>query len=312
MNVSVVIPCHNAGRWIATALRSVVSQTRPPEEIVIVDDGSSDDSIAVIEATGIPVKLLHVNARNAAAARNAGIEAVCGDWVALLDADDVWYPNHLARAAELLDGTEDVAFMSSHDWIDLRGGILPVPDEFRCRLPAPRSRMGVDEFFQILDSGFHFGHSTVLYRRDHLLAVGMFDVSQRRRHDIDLWIRMIADRSWAYDTVKSAGYRLDTPGGLSTAEAECDYFNLRALVRNVDRADSESYRAHLARQARRAMGIAFIDGPDDHYAAIRSLAWPHLSARYRFFYWCAALCPRMAQEVILTKRRILRRRVTAA
>ena len=158
---------------------------------------------------------LHVDAHNAAIARNAGIEAASGDWIALLDADDVWYPNHLARAAELLSKSKDVAFMSNHDWIGLQGELLAMPEGFRCKLTAPCSGMDIEQFFHLIDNGFHFGHSTVLYRLDHVRVVGMFDPSQRRRHDSDLWIRMIADQTWTYDTVKSAGYRENTPGSLS-------------------------------------------------------------------------------------------------
>ena len=141
MNVSVVIPCHNAGRWIAGALRSAAQQTCPAHEIIVVDDSSSDNSLAEIEASGVDVKLLRVNARNAAAARNAGIEAASGDWIALLDADDVWYPNHLGSCRRAPCATEDVAFMSNHDWIGLDGEFLPIPDEFQCSLTAPRSGM---------------------------------------------------------------------------------------------------------------------------------------------------------------------------
>ena len=238
MKISVIIPCHNSGRWIAAALRSVAQQTRHPHEIIVIDDASDDDSLAQIEESGVPVRLLRVNARNAAIARNAGIEAASGDWIALLDADDVWYPNHLARAADLLSKSKDVAFMSNHDWIGLQGELLAVPEEFRCKLTAPCSGMDIEQFFHLIDNGFHFGHSTVLYRLNHLRVVGMFDPSQRRRHDSDLWIRMIADQTWTYDTVKSAGYRENTPGSLSKAEMECDYFYLRALVKNLDRVES--------------------------------------------------------------------------
>src|SRR4029077_7504501 len=102
MRISVVIPCHNAGRWIGTALRSVSEQSQQADEIIVIDDGSTDASVFEIEKANVPVKLLRVNFGNAAAYRNAGIDAAPGDWIALLDADDVWYPNHLARAAELL------------------------------------------------------------------------------------------------------------------------------------------------------------------------------------------------------------------
>jgi glycosyltransferase involved in cell wall biosynthesis len=305
MKVSVVIPCHNAGRWIAGALQSAAQQTHPAAEIIVVDDSSNDNSLVEIGASGVDVKLLRVNARNAATARNAGIEAAGGDWIALLDADDVWYPNHLARAAELLAPTEDVAFMSNHDWIGLDGGLLPIPDELQCKLTASWSGMSVGEFFRLADSGFHFGHSTVLYRLDRLRAVGMFDPSQRRRHDIDLWIRMIAGRTWTYDTVKSVGYRENTPGSISKAELECDYFYLRALVRNIDRVRCDTFRRHLARESRRAMGRAFVDAPAAHYARVRELAWRHLPVAYRLFYGCAGAWPGLARGAMKAKRRMM-------
>jgi glycosyltransferase involved in cell wall biosynthesis/LmbE family N-acetylglucosaminyl deacetylase len=305
MRISVVMPCYNAARWVGTALRSAAQQTYPVHEIIVIDDNSTDDSLAVIEQSGVSVKLLHVNARNAAVARNAGIETAKGNWVALLDADDVWYPNHLARAAELLSKTKDVAFMSDHDWIGLQGELLSLPEGFRCKLKAPLSGMDVEQFFKLTEDGFHFGHSTVLYRLDRVRAVGMFDPSQRRRHDSDLWIRMIADQTWTYDTVKSVGYRENTPGSLSKAEADCDYFYLRSLVKNCDRVRSPHYRKHLAREARRTMGIAFVDGPREHYTRIRDLSWPHLPPMYKFFYGCATMWPSPMRGLIKAKRRIV-------
>jgi glycosyltransferase involved in cell wall biosynthesis len=305
MKISVIVPCHNASRWIATALRSAAQQTRQAHEIIVIDDASDDDSVAQIEESGVPVKLLRVNAQNAAIARNAGIQAASGNWIALLDADDIWYSNHLARAGELLSKSEDVAFMSNHDWIGLQGELLAMPEGFRCKLTAPRSGMGIEQFFNLIDDGFHFGHSTVLYRADQVRNVGMFDPSQRRRHDSDLWIRMIAGQTWTYDTVTSAGYRENTPESLSKAEMECDYFYLRALVKNLNRVESQSYRKHLTRESRRAMGIAFVDGSAEHYALVRELAWRHLPSNYRFFYRCASVWPTVARGLIKTKRRLL-------
>ena len=141
MRISVIIPCHNAERWIAHTLRSVAAQTYPAHEVIVIDDSSTDNSIAEVGRSGVSVTLLHVVARNAAAARNAGIEAASGDWIALLDADDMWYPNHLARAVQLLRDSEDIAFMSNHDWIGLQGERLDVPEAFRCKMAEPRQRL---------------------------------------------------------------------------------------------------------------------------------------------------------------------------
>jgi glycosyltransferase involved in cell wall biosynthesis len=305
MNISVIIPCHNAGRWIAAALRSVAQQTYPTYEIIVIDDGSTDDSITQIESSGVSVKLLHVDNLNAAAARNAGIEVAVGDWVALLDADDAWYSNHLARAAELLDGTDNVAFMSNHDWISLKGEVIPIPTDHRCKLSAPRSCFSVDDYYIIGENGFHFGHSTVVYRRNRVLEAGLFDPTQVRRHDIDLWLRVIADRPWIYDTVKGAGYRENTPGSISGNEQECDYYYLRALIKNLPITHSRLHRKYLTRQARRAMGIAFVDSPEDHYARIHTLAWPYLPWAYKVFYAGCSVCPGLLRYVIKMKRRVV-------
>ena len=305
MRISVILPCRNAGRWVGTALQSVAKQTQPAGEIIVIDDGSTDASVFEIEKANVPVKLLRVNFGNAAASRNAGIEAASGDWIALLDADDVWYPNHLTRAAELLRPTNDVAFMSNHDWIDLEARVIPIPEAHRCKLLAPQTGMSIDDYYKLNETGFHFGHSTVLYRRDRIIEVGGFDATQRRRHDIDLWLRVIANRTWTYDTVKSVGYRENTPGSISRDEMECDYYYLRALVKNLNRIDTTRHRKHLARQSRRAMGIAFVAGPPDHYARIRELSWPYLSWFFKFFYKCGSLYPDALRGLIKAKRQIV-------
>src|SRR5438132_9523299 len=304
MRISVVIPCRNAGRWVGTALQSVAKQTQPAGEIIVIDDGSTDASLFEIEKANVPVKLLRVNFANAAASRNAGIEAASGDWIALLDADDVWYPNHLTRAAELLRLTNDVAFMSNHDWIDLEGHVIPIPEAHRCKLLAPQTEMSIDDYYKLNETGFHFGHSTVLYRRDRIIEVGGFDVTQRRRHDIDLWLRVIADRTWTYDTVKSLGYRENTPGSISRDEMECDYYYLRALVKNLNRIDTPRHRKHLARQSRRAMGIAFVAGPPDTYARLRELSLPYLSCYLQYLYHIGSFLIDTYFDLVSIKRQI--------
>ncbi len=200
MNISVVIPCHNAGRWIGQALRSVAAQTCPPVEIILVDDDSSDDSVEQIKASGVAVRVLPAQVQNAAAARNLGIEAATGDWIALLDADDVWYPNHLQRTAMLLENSDDVALIGNNDFIDAQGRLLPRPPGFTCSITNPTGHLPAPRFVELLANGFHFGHSTVVYRRSRLLECGLFDPQQRRRHDIDLFLRVIHNHTWAYDS----------------------------------------------------------------------------------------------------------------
>jgi glycosyltransferase involved in cell wall biosynthesis len=305
MKFSVIIPCHNAGRWILSALDSVKQQDLKAHEIIVIDDDSVDDSVSIVTNADIRVRLIHASVRNAAAARNVGIEAASGDWIALLDADDIWYPTHLSRAAELLDGSRDVAFMSNHDWIDLKDNVIPIPAAFVSRVNEPRTGLTINDYFQIEDDGFHFGHSTVLYRRDRVNRVGLFDVSQKRRHDVDLWLRMISHDTWTYDSMKGAGYREGTPGSISKDELECDFFYLRALKKNLDQIDSVLFRSHVSKHSRRAMGIAFTSNNPDHYARIRELAWGHLGRIIRTGYRLGHICPGLLRGILRTKRKLV-------
>jgi glycosyltransferase involved in cell wall biosynthesis len=112
--VSVVIPAYNGASFLAEALDSVLGQTRPPEEVVVVDDGSTDGTAAVAARYGAPV-LVHRQAnRGIGAARNAGVALTSGDHIAFLDADDLWEPRKLERQLELLAKDPDLEIVFGH------------------------------------------------------------------------------------------------------------------------------------------------------------------------------------------------------
>jgi glycosyltransferase involved in cell wall biosynthesis len=109
MNISVVIPCFNRERRIAAAIESALAQTAPPSEVIVIDDGSTDRSAAVAASMGPPVRVIRSENRGPGAARNAGIEAARGDWIAFLDSDDEWHPQKLElqrRAIAHFDGVD--------------------------------------------------------------------------------------------------------------------------------------------------------------------------------------------------------------
>ena len=110
MDVSVVIPCCNSEQWLATALDSVARQRRPPTEVLVIVDASSDGSDRVASRHPVRPRVVRTDFRNAAATRNYGVSLACGSWIAFLDADDWWMDDHLERAAELLEGSDDVAY----------------------------------------------------------------------------------------------------------------------------------------------------------------------------------------------------------
>ena len=234
MEFSVVIPARNAEQWIGRALQSVNDQHCQPQEIIVIDDGSTDLTKEVVRKSGVEVTLLESNHRNGAGTRNVGIQHASSDWIAFLDADDYWYPNHLQRAAELLTGTQDVGFLNWFDSISIES---PTPKSYPVTLDiqAPTSGLDAKCFYQNFAKTRWFNMPGCVVNRHRLIEVGMLDNTQIRRHDIDMWIRLIHKRTWCFDPIASSVYRKDTPGSISKNVADSSYFALRAFVKNRDR-----------------------------------------------------------------------------
>ena len=111
--ISVVIPCYNAGLYLAECLTSVLGQTRAPAEVIVVDDGSTDDSCDV--ARQFPVRLLHTGGRRGhMAGRAIGVAAAAHPYVAMIDADDIWDVDHLESTAALLDRHPEAVLAGSN------------------------------------------------------------------------------------------------------------------------------------------------------------------------------------------------------
>lgn len=98
-SISVVIPCYNASAWLRETLESALAQTLPPLEIIVVDDGSTDGSGEIAASFGEPVRVIRQENQGESVARNRGLDEARGEWTALLDADDLWEPDKLARQA---------------------------------------------------------------------------------------------------------------------------------------------------------------------------------------------------------------------
>ena len=102
-SISVVIPCYNGAAYVREALDSVLAQTQPVLEVLVIDDGSTDDSAAIAEAYGAPVRVIRQANQGESVARNRGLDEAKGEWVAFLDADDLWKPEKLAAQLAVAD-----------------------------------------------------------------------------------------------------------------------------------------------------------------------------------------------------------------
>ena len=176
MRLSVVIPAHDAEATIGSAIRSALAQTRAPGEVVVVDDGSADDTVGVVARFGDAVRVLRQPQSGPSAARNTGVAAASGDWVAFLDADDQWHPAKLEHQCAL--ATEADTVLVATDWArELPTGPLPAV--------LPQSTVGTDALLLLN----RFQTSTVLLRRDAFMTLGGFDTTLDGVEDWDLWLR---------------------------------------------------------------------------------------------------------------------------
>ncbi len=120
--VSAVIPTYNRAHLVNRAIRSALAAISPGDEIVVVDDGSTDDTVDVVEAFGPPVRLLRLSHKGAGAARNAGLAAARGPLIAFLDSDDEWFPDKIALQRAFLERRPDVLFTFSDFGVRLEDG----------------------------------------------------------------------------------------------------------------------------------------------------------------------------------------------
>ncbi len=182
--VSVVIPAFNAEAFIRETIESVKAQTVAGVEVIVVDDGSTDRTREEVERFGAPVRLLRQQRGGAAQARNAGVAAAQGEWLAFLDADDTWLPDKLER--QLADAARTGAPLLFTDRLNI-GARGPLPERQSDIQPLIEG-----DIFESLLLGNFITTSSVLLRREVFDEVGQFsaDPLLPPAEDWDLWLRV--------------------------------------------------------------------------------------------------------------------------
>ena len=172
--IGAIIPVYNGARYLAEAVCSVLDQSLPPTEILIVDDGSTDDSAAIARSFGSPIRVLTQANLGPAAARNLGISHATGDLLAFLDADDLWLPDKLVRQAQVL--RNDPACAAALGGV--ANFVSPELNETQCRLLARAA---------VQTGDVHVG--ALLIRREAFHRIGDFDTQWRQTEFVEWWAR---------------------------------------------------------------------------------------------------------------------------
>jgi glycosyltransferase involved in cell wall biosynthesis len=185
--VSIVVPAYNVAAYIDESINSVFAQTFSDYELILVNDGSPDTD--QLEAALRPYisRICYISQENrgAAEARNAALRVARGEFIAFLDADDIWFPNHLADQVGFLRGNPSCDLVYADGLIF---GESELAGQTFMKL-APSS--GEVTFEALITARCNVLTSTVVAKRAAILDVGMFDVHIRRGQDYDLWLRMV-------------------------------------------------------------------------------------------------------------------------
>lgn len=197
--IDVVLPAYNGSQVIRKAVESALAQD-VPLNIIVVDDGSSDDSAAIAKSYGPRVTVIRQANRGVSGARNTGLGAGQAPYVALLDQDDIWQPGKLSRQLDLIEAHPDVGLVFTDMRLVRRDGSV-VEDGFLRATPPyanlERQPLGDNAYLLPESLGqavlrFNFiSPSTVLLRRQAVEAIGGFDESFRLCDDADCWMRLL-------------------------------------------------------------------------------------------------------------------------
>jgi len=212
-SVSVIIPAYNAERYIGRTLDSVLAQSRAVQEIIVVDDGSTDKTKEIVTRYGPPVHYIYQENAGVSAARNTGIKASAGEWVAFLDADDEWHEDNLEKQMALLERNPQLLWTTANH-------ILCYCNENRRkqRLDSEEGTAllkGKEYFEDYFDAFIHHAAGwtgTMIIKRKIIEEAGWFRLGDHLGEDLDMWWRI--GHRWpkiGYNSEPLATYHSDIP-----------------------------------------------------------------------------------------------------
>lgn len=276
-SISVVIPAYNREKTVLTAIRSVLWQTLPPTEVIIVDDGSTDATSAVVEALGAPtVRLVRQPNGGISAARNTGIREAGCEWVAFQDSDDEWVPTKLERqfAAHAADPARPGAFYCGMVIAGAleESGTAGARRRIAYHPPQSLKTVSGDLVATLLRTN-PISTQTLVARRDLLHEAGLFDTALKSLVDWDIAIRLARLGPIGFVDEPLVIQRF-TPNSITRDMQKRTDSWIRMLDKYADlfAADRPAHLAHLHRIAGSLRRLGEHDRAADYLARARALA----------------------------------------
>ena len=215
MKISAVIPTFNSAKSLEKAIISALSQTLPVHEICVIDDGSTDKTLEVVNKFQGKIKYIKQVNSGVSAARNTGINNSAGDWIAFLDADDEWLPNKCELQKKILQRNPELKWCAGKVQVVKSGNhsiAVTSPNNKKNR----QKKSDIVHFFEACLKGFFFQTSSFLISRQLFSEIGEFDQSLHVSEDRDLWWRIASQHpNIGYIPEICSRYYIDTPSSLT-------------------------------------------------------------------------------------------------
>lgn len=310
--ISVVIPAYNAGAFISRAIESVLAQTSRAAEIIVVDDGSTDDTAEQAQKYGDQVRYIYQENVGASAARNTGIKAARYEWIAFLDGDDEWLPQKLQHQIDLLQRNPELIWCAGNyiRCLCVENRRANDMKTNQCQKLLGRQDY-FDNYFRAYIAGATGHTNTMIIKREALMDAGLFNEKQKRFNDMDMWFR-IAYRQPRIGFVCEplSIYYLDIRESISQMYWEssiyCDLIERHLkLAANFGRTESFTpCAAYLLRGWMRAM---LFDARGKNIRGIMKQFNELLPGWFKAVMWCLTVFPRVSAAGCHTISWIVRR-----
>lgn len=274
--MSVVIPCYNGAAFIRQALESVLEQTYPNIEIIVVDDGSTDGSAAIVRRVAPQARIIIQPNRGEGASRNRGILAAAGEYVALLDADDWWEKELVARQVEVfLDHPETGCVYS-----DFAHSIDGESQGSRHARLAPRPE---GQVYQRLAEGNFVSASAIMIRRSAFSVAGLFDPKLKSAADYDMWLRLAKTEEFRSVRCVLSYYRIHGNNSVVSGRHAVNALRGFEALAEHHKSNPAIYRILKRRVGKRAFEFAYAESRGGEHRAAAGAYLKSLWQGYRPF-----------------------------
>jgi glycosyltransferase involved in cell wall biosynthesis len=272
--ISIIIPAYNAAKTLGKTIQSVLAQTYAEFELLVIDDGSQDDTLAIAQSITDPrIKVFSYPHQGHAASRNRGLDLAQGCYIAFLDADDLWTPDKLAAQYQALQQTPEAAV--AYSWTNF----IDEDDQFLRRGSYTNANGNV--YTKLLLINFIENGSNPLIRQEALLQVGKFDESLVTSPDWDMWLRLAARFAFVCVPAPQVLYRF-SPTSVSSNVQGLEQSCVQIFIRHFAMASPEvkALRPLCLGNFYLYLGLKTLEVSQSRFSSLRAVRYLWQAVRY--------------------------------